>query len=183
MTDTIETFTENGIRLTSGEELPADVVVTATGLNLLALGGIAVEVDGPDVDVNETIGYKGMMFSGVPNFAITLGYTNASWTLKCDLACEYVCRLLEHMDANGYDQVTPRTHDASLETVPFLDLRRATSRALDQFPRRARGRRGALPELRARHHDVEARRAGGQRDRVHQGAAVGARAGAARGLA
>lgn len=135
-TDTIETFTENGIKLTSGAELEADVVVTATGLNLLALGGMEVVVDGREIALNDTIGYKGMMFSDIPNLAIALGYTNASWTLKCDLTCEYVCRLLNHMDAHGYGQVTPRNHDANLETLPFIDLKSGyVSRAIDQFPR------------------------------------------------
>jgi monooxygenase len=135
-TDTIETVTENGIKLTSGAELEADVIVTATGLNLLALGGMEVAVDGREVVLNETIGYKGMMFSDIPNLAIALGYTNASWTLKCDLTCEYVCRLLNHMDAHGYDQVTPRNHDANLETLPFIDLKSGyVARAIDQFPR------------------------------------------------
>ncbi len=135
-TDTIETFTENGVKLTSGAELEADVIVTATGLNLLALGGMEVEVDGREVALNETIGYKGMMFSDIPNLAIALGYTNASWTLKCDLTCEYVCRLLNHMDANGYDQVTPRNHDPNLQTLPFIDLKSGyVARAIDQFPR------------------------------------------------
>jgi monooxygenase len=135
-TDTIESFTENGIKLTSGAELEADVIVTATGLNLLALGGMEVAVDGREIVLNETIGYKGMMFSDIPNLAIALGYTNASWTLKCDLTCEYVCRLLNHMDANGYGQVTPRNHDANLETLPFIDLKSGyVARAIDQFPR------------------------------------------------
>jgi cation diffusion facilitator CzcD-associated flavoprotein CzcO len=135
-TDTIETFTENGIKLASGAELEADVVVTATGLNLLALGGMEVVVDGREIALNDTIGYKGMMFSDIPNLAIALGYTNASWTLKCDLTCEYVCRLLNHMDANGYGQVTPRNHDANLETLPFIDLKSGyVARAIDQFPR------------------------------------------------
>jgi monooxygenase len=135
-TDTIERFTENGIKLTSGAELEADVVVTATGLNLLALGGMEIAVDGREIALNDTIGYKGMMFSDIPNLAIALGYTNASWTLKCDLTCEYVCRLLNHMDANGYGQVTPRNHDANLETLPFIDLKSGyVARAIDQFPR------------------------------------------------
>jgi monooxygenase len=135
-TDTIETFTENGIKLTSGAELEADVIVTATGLNLLALGGMEIVVDGREVALNETIGYKGMMFSDVPNLAVALGYTNASWTLKCDLTCEYVCRLLNHMDAHGYGQVTPRNHDANLQTLPFIDLKSGyVARAIDQFPR------------------------------------------------
>ncbi len=135
-TDTIETFTENGITLTSGAELEADVIVTATGLNLLALGGMEIAVDGREVVLNETLGYKGMMFSDVPNLAVALGYTNASWTLKCDLTCEYVCRLLNHMDAHGYGQVTPRNHDANLETLPFIDLKSGyVARSIDQFPR------------------------------------------------
>jgi cation diffusion facilitator CzcD-associated flavoprotein CzcO len=135
-TDTIETFTENGIKLASGAELEADVIVTATGLNLLALGGMEIAVDGREVALNETIGYKGMMFSDVPNLAVALGYTNASWTLKCDLTCEYVCRLLNHMDAHGYGQVTPRNHDPSLQTLPFIDLKSGyVARAIDQFPR------------------------------------------------
>ena len=98
VTDRIETFTEDGLRLESGAELEADVVVTATGLNLLPLGGIDLAVDGERIEFPETMAYKGMMLSGVPNLAISLGYTNASWTLKCDLTCEYVCRLLNHMD-------------------------------------------------------------------------------------
>jgi monooxygenase len=135
-TDTIETFTETGIKLTSGAELEADAVVTATGLNLLALGGMEIVVDGREIALNDTIGYKGMMFSDIPNLAIALGYTNASWTLKCDLTCEYVCRLLNHMDANGYAQVTPRNHDANLQTLPFIDLKSGyVARAIDQFPR------------------------------------------------
>jgi monooxygenase len=135
-TDTIETFTETGIKLASGAELEADAIVTATGLNLLALGGMEIAVDGREIALNDTIGYKGMMFSDIPNLAIALGYTNASWTLKCDLTCEYVCRLLNHMDANGYAQVTPRNHDANLQTLPFIDLKSGyVARAIDQFPR------------------------------------------------
>jgi cation diffusion facilitator CzcD-associated flavoprotein CzcO len=135
-TDTIETFTETGIRLASGAELEADVIVTATGLNLLALGGMEIAVDGREIALNETVGYKGMMFSDIPNLAIALGYTNASWTLKCDLTCEYVCRLLNHMDANGYQQVTPRNHDPALQTLPFIDLKSGyVARAIDQFPK------------------------------------------------
>jgi cation diffusion facilitator CzcD-associated flavoprotein CzcO len=136
VTDTIETFTERGIRLASGEELEADLVVTATGLNLLALGGMQLAVDGRDVALNETVGYKGMMLSDVPNLAIALGYTNASWTLKCDLTCEYVCRLLRHMDEHGYRVCTPRTGDAPLATQPFIDLKSGyVQRSLDQFPK------------------------------------------------
>jgi monooxygenase len=135
-TDRIETFTENGLRLESGAELEADIVVTATGLNLLVLGGLQLAVDGREIDVSETIGYKGMMLSGVPNMAIAVGYTNASWTLKCDLTCEYVCRVLKHMDANGYDVCMPRERDPDLPTQPFLDLKSGyVQRSIDQFPR------------------------------------------------
>jgi monooxygenase len=122
VTDRIETFTESGLRLESGTELEADVIITATGLNMLLLGGIQVAVDGRDIEFSETIGYKGMMFTGVPNLAVALGYTNASWTLKCDLVAQYVCRLLNHMDAEGYRQCTPREPDSSMATEPFLDL-------------------------------------------------------------
>src|SRR3954469_18715521 len=110
-TGRIETFTEWGLRLESGEELQADIIVTATGLNMLMLGGMEIAVDGRTVDLSQTVGYKGMMFSGVPNLALAVGYTNASWTLKCDLVGEYVCRLVNHMDAHGYSQCTPRPPD------------------------------------------------------------------------
>jgi cation diffusion facilitator CzcD-associated flavoprotein CzcO len=135
-TDGIETFTETGIRLASGEELEADVVVTATGLNLSMIGGMSLAVDGAEVDLSETVGYKGMMFSGVPNLAITLGYTNASWTLKGDLCAEYVCRLLDHMDAHGYRRVTPLEPDPRQPRHPFIDLRSGyVLRSLDKLPK------------------------------------------------
>jgi monooxygenase len=138
-TDTIETFTETGLRLTSGKELDADIVVTATGLNMLAVGGMGFVVDGAPVKLSETVGYKGMMFSGVPNLATAVGYTNASWTLKCDLTCEYVCRLLNLMDDEGYRKVVPRWPDPSLPTVPFIDLTSGyVQRSIDQFPRQGR---------------------------------------------
>lgn len=122
VTDRIATFTEEGIALESGTELAADVVVTATGLNLLTMGGMSLVVDGAPVDVPSTVGYKGMMLSGVPNMALALGYTNASWTLKCDLVSEYVCRLLRHMDERGYRSCAPRAPDPSMPREPFLDL-------------------------------------------------------------
>ena len=135
-TDRVETFTERGVRLASGAELEADIVVSATGLNLLALGGMELAVDGRDVTLSETVGYKGMMFSGVPNLATSIGYTNASWTLKCDLTCEYVCRLLNHMDERGYAQVMPSARDAGFPTQPFIDLKSGyVLRAIDQFPK------------------------------------------------
>ena len=107
VTDLIETFTEKGIRLKSGRELEADIVVTATGLVMQAFGGAELWVDGHSVDLGKTLAYKGVMVSGVPNLASVFGYTNASWTLKADLICAYVCRLLNFMDRKGMRQVTP----------------------------------------------------------------------------
>lgn len=122
VTDQIETFTEKGVALRSGRELEADLIVTATGLNLQLLGGMQLSVDGREVDLAKTLNYKGMMFSDVPNMASSFGYTNASWTLKCDLTCEYVCRLLNHMDKHGYRQCTPRNVDPSLAEEPWIDF-------------------------------------------------------------
>ncbi|MFC4003288.1 flavin-containing monooxygenase [Prauserella oleivorans] len=139
VTDTIETFTEKGIRLSSGEELQADIVVTATGLNLLAIGGMALDVDGEPVDVADTVAYKGMMLSGVPNFALTIGYTAASWTLKADLVSEYVCRLLRHLDAHGYRQVTPVLPPGEGPAEPLIDLKAGyVLRSLDRLPKQGR---------------------------------------------
>lgn len=120
-TDHIETFTEHGIRLASGNELEADIVITATGLNLLAIGGMKLRVDGTDVQLSDAVAYKGMMLSGVPNFALTLGYTNASWTLKADLVSQYVCRLLNHLDRRGYQVCTPIAPE-TLQRAPIIDL-------------------------------------------------------------
>jgi monooxygenase len=136
VTDTIERFTESGIKLDSGEQLEADVIVTATGLNLLFLGGMELVVDGEPVDVSEKMAYKGMMLSGVPNCAFTVGYTNASWTLKADLTSEYVCRVLAHMDAHGYRKSVPELSDPSVEELPLLDFTSGyVLRSLDQFPK------------------------------------------------
>lgn len=121
VTDHIETFTERGIQLASGMELEADIVVTATGLNLLVIGGMTVNVDGDDIDVSHTVAYKGMMLSGVPNFALTLGYSNASWTLKSDLVGEYFCRLLNYMDQRGYQICMPVEPDTP-QREPIIDL-------------------------------------------------------------
>ena len=144
VTDRIETFTEDGLRLASGADLEADVIVTATGLNLLALGGMTLAVDGREVELSETVGYKGMMLSGVPNLAVALGYTNASWTLKCDLVSEYVCRLLNHMDELGCRQCTPRAPDPALPTEPFIDLASGyVLRSVDRLPKQ-----GARPPWR-----------------------------------
>ncbi len=136
VTDRIETFTEGGLKLASGAELEADIIITATGLNFLVLGGVSIAVDGREVDPAETVAYKGMMFSGVPNLALALGYTNASWTLKCDLISEYVCRLLTHMDEHGYRQCTPIAPDPSQPLSPVVDLKSGyVLRALDSLPK------------------------------------------------
>jgi cation diffusion facilitator CzcD-associated flavoprotein CzcO len=136
VTDRIATFTERGIELESGEELEADIVVTATGFNLLVLGGMRLSADGEGVDFPKTTAYKGMMLSGVPNFAFSVGYTNASWTLKADLTSEYVCRLLNHMDAHGYRSCVPDVTDPSITTQPMIDFSSGyVRRAIDQFPK------------------------------------------------
>ncbi len=136
VTDTIEAFDEGGIQLGSGERLDADVVVTATGLNLLFLGGMKVSVDGAERDLSQAFVYKGMMLDGIPNFAFTLGYTNASWTLKADLTAEYVCRLLRHMDAGGYDVCAPRLGPGGVDEVPLLDFNSGyVLRSLEQLPK------------------------------------------------
>ncbi len=136
VTDHIESFTETGVRLVSGRELDADVIVTATGLNLLVYGGVQMSVDGRDIDPSKSMSYKAMMLDGVPNMAWAFGYTNASWTLKADLTCEYVCRLLNHMQANGYAQCTPERADTSIESVPFIDFSSGyIQRAIATFPR------------------------------------------------
>lgn len=139
-TDRIDRFTGNGIRLASGEELPADIVVTATGLVVKLLGGIALAVDGEPVEVADRLSYKGMMLSDVPNLAVSFGYTNASWTLKCDLTSRYVCRLLNHMDRRGLDICVPRPPAGAVERHPMLDfssgyVRRAEGSLPRQGPR------------------------------------------------
>jgi monooxygenase len=136
VTDRIETFTERGLLLESGRELEADVIVTATGLNLLFLGGVEVSVDGEAVDVPSRMTYKGMMLNDVPNAALTVGYTNASWTLKADLTSEYVCRLLAHMDAHGYDKCVAEVNDPTVTPEPLLDFTSGyVLRSIDQLPR------------------------------------------------
>jgi len=122
VTDEIETFTETGLQLKSGENLDADIIVTATGLVLKLMSGLQLTVDGSRVELSQTMTYKGMMYSDVPNLASAFGYTNASWTLKCDLTSEYVCRLLKHMDQNGYAQCTPRVNDPAVTPVPAIDF-------------------------------------------------------------
>jgi monooxygenase len=136
VTDSTEEVTERGIVLGSGRTLEADVIVTATGLNLLMLGGMELTVDGQQVDPADTVAYKGMMLSGVPNFAFAVGYTNASWTLKVDLASDYVCRLLQHMDERGYDRVTPRPPGQDVALRPLIDLDSGyVRRSIDQLPK------------------------------------------------
>jgi cation diffusion facilitator CzcD-associated flavoprotein CzcO len=136
VTDRIDTFTETGLRLESGRELEADVLVTATGLELLFLGGIEVAVDGEKVDAAERLTYKGMMIEGVPNLAVAIGYTNASWTLKCDLTCDYVCRLLRHLHDTGLRQCTPVNADPAVQSSPLLGLTSGyVTRAADRMPK------------------------------------------------
>jgi cation diffusion facilitator CzcD-associated flavoprotein CzcO len=136
VTDVIDTFTETGIRLASGEELEADVVVTATGLELLMLGGIRLVVDGEDVAYPSRMTYKGMMLEGVPNLAFALGYTNASWTLKADLTGEYVSRLLRHMDERGRTCCVPVNDDPTVQEAPLLDFSAGyVLRSLHELPK------------------------------------------------
>jgi monooxygenase len=125
VTDRIDTFTATGLRMASGQELAADVIVTATGLKMVTFGDITLTVDGEPVDSGRTTVYKGMMFSGVPNLAWCVGYTNNSWTLRADLTSQYVCRLLNHMDRHHYTRCVPRMSAAEPTGgthVPLLDL-------------------------------------------------------------
>jgi len=136
VTDRIVRFTERGILLESGQELEADIIVTATGLNLLAFGGMQLSVDGQPVNVGEHLAYKSMMLSEVPNFAFAFGYTNSSWTLKVDLVCDHLCRLLAHMDRHGYTTVTPVADDLTMTRRPFLDFAAGyMQRSIDLFPK------------------------------------------------
>lgn len=122
VTEHIESFTEHGVRLKTGQVLPADVIVSATGLDLLLFGGIELAVDGRPFDASQSMGYRGVMLRDLPNVAVVLGYTNASWTLKADLSSEYFCRLINHMDAIGMRQCTPRDPQRLAREAPFLDL-------------------------------------------------------------
>jgi len=135
VTDEIERFTPKGILLKSGQEIEADVVVTATGLKLNLLGGMQVSVDGAAKIMSQTMSYKGMMYSDVPNMAAAFGYTNASWTLKCDLTCEYACRMINYMDRKGYQIATP-VSDPAVEELPWLDFSSGyVQRARDVLPK------------------------------------------------
>jgi len=136
VTDEIDAFTVNGIRLRSGRELLADIVISATGLKLKLLGGIELVVDDKPVNFAQTMNFKGVMFSDVPNLAAAIGYTNASWTLKCDLTCAYVARLIKYMDRHGYVACTPRQRDPSVAAEPLIDFSSGyIQRSIDQFPR------------------------------------------------
>jgi len=165
VTDQIETFTETGIRLKSGSELEAELVVTATGLALQLLGGMTVEVDGKAINPADTLAYKGMMYSDMPNFAVVSGYTNASWTLKADLVCEYVCRLLNHMQKNGLRQCTPRLDDPDMERLPWVDFSSGyIQRAVDKFPKQGARRPWRLHQNYAK--DLLSLRYGSLRDKA-----------------
>jgi cation diffusion facilitator CzcD-associated flavoprotein CzcO len=136
VTDHVDTFTKTGLKLKSGATLDADIVVTATGLVMQLAGGLKVVVDGQSADLSQTLSYKGMMFSDVPNFASTFGYTNASWTLKADLTAEYVCRLLNHMDRTGTAVCTPRATDPDMPVEPWLDFSSGyVQRGIGKFPK------------------------------------------------
>ncbi|MDF0488709.1 NAD(P)/FAD-dependent oxidoreductase [Sphingomonas sp. H39-1-10] len=132
--------TQTGVALESGDELPADIIVTATGLEILLLGGVALSVDGETVDLAKCYSYKGLMFSDVPNLALVFGYTNASWTLRADLASGYICRVLNAMRRRGMRQVTPRLGGA-VSPLPFVDFSSGyIMRAADKLPKQGHRR-------------------------------------------
>ncbi len=136
VTDQIDRFTANGIKLKSGEELEADIIVTATGLDLQMLGGVNLRVNNEKVNIPEGMAYKGAMFEGVPNAAMVFGYTNSSWTLKADITSEYVCRLLNHMDKTGTSKCVPVNKDASVKQAPFMKMQSGyIKRALHKMPK------------------------------------------------
>jgi cation diffusion facilitator CzcD-associated flavoprotein CzcO len=136
VTDHVSTFTERGIELQSGDHLDADVIITATGIELLFIGGIQMSVDGEPLEIAEKLTYKGMMLEGVPNLAIAIGYTNASWTLKCDLTCQYVTRLLNHLRDHDLRQCTPLNSDPEVTAQPLLGLSSGyVQRSADRFPK------------------------------------------------
>ena len=136
VTDRIDTMTEQGVRLASGEELQADIIVSATGLEMQLMSDMPISVDGRPINPAECLSYKGMMFSDIPNLAVSFGYTNASWTLKADLTCTYVCRLLNYMAEHDYRQCCPRVDGQHVATEPFIDFSSGyVQRAIDRFPR------------------------------------------------
>jgi monooxygenase len=137
VTDRIEAFQENGLKLSSGKELEADLIVTATGLNVVFLSNLELSVDGARVDVSKAMTYKAMMLSDVPNLAFCMGYTNASWTLKCDLTAAYVCRLLNHMQAHDHVECRPRLNDPTVEIESMMDFTSGyVLRAIERMPKR-----------------------------------------------
>jgi cation diffusion facilitator CzcD-associated flavoprotein CzcO len=165
VTDRIATFTEKGLRTESGQEIEADIVVSATGLKLLALGGIQLTVDGTEVKLPETMAYKGMMLDGVPNLAFTIGYTNASWTLKADLVAEYIVRLLKRMDAGGCDTCVAVKDDPGLAERPLLDFSAGyVLRSMAEFPKS--GTRAPWKVLMSYPYDVLKLRFGSVDDQV-----------------
>ncbi len=154
VTGQVETFTENGVLLADGRSVPADIIVTATGLNVQPLGGMTLTVDGAPVRAADRLVYKGMMLSGVPNFLFIFGYTNASWTLKVGLVCENFTRLLRHMDARGHGAVRPVVADAGMPSAPFTEFASGyITRALDELPRQ--GSRAPWRISRTYHADVK----------------------------
>ncbi len=136
VTDQIETFVEDGLQLASGKQLQADIIVTATGLNIQLFGGIEVLVDGAPLRPADHVAFKGMMFDAVPNLVFAIGYTNSSWTLKVGLICEHFCRLLGYMDDHGYAAVVPQRPDPKMPTRPLLDFGAGyVKRVIDDLPR------------------------------------------------
>lgn len=136
VTEHIDRFVERGIRLKTGEVLEADIIVTATGLDLVMFGGAELAVDGKPFLVNQSMGYRGIMLRDLPNLAAVVGYTNASWTLKADLSSEYFCRLINHMDATGMRQVTARDSTGDVREEPFLNLDSGyIQRAAERMPK------------------------------------------------
>jgi cation diffusion facilitator CzcD-associated flavoprotein CzcO len=137
VTDRIDHFTENGLQLSSGQQLDADIIITATGLNIQLFGGIDYRVDGQPVNFPDTVAYKSLMLSGVPNFAYAIGYTNSSWTLKIGLICEHLCRIMQHMSDHDQQVCQPELPDANMPTRPLLDFSAGyVQRAMDKLPRR-----------------------------------------------
>lgn len=136
VTDHIETFTQSGIKTKSGKELQADIVITATGLKLLAFGGARISIDNKDFDISKSLTYRGLMLSDLPNCIFFAGYTNASWTLKSDLTSEYAARLLKYVDKMGYSSFVPKVLDEDMETIPLLNLNSGyIHRSEHEFPR------------------------------------------------
>ena len=136
VTDRIETFTKNGILLQSGKELEADLIISATGLNLKLAGGIEVRVDGEVVNLNEKLNYKGSMIQDIPNLIAIIGYTNAAWTLKADLVCIYACRLINYLDDKKFRFCVPRLNDGTINAIPIINFSSGyIQRSMDKLPK------------------------------------------------